>query len=792
MTKNTEQNRYRYQPDLVVLPRADVPNPDRRPPVRLFLGTEDGQWRAERMFFYSIERVRDPARTYEIHLLKNLHGFDRRKWRTGFTNYRFAVPELAGFEGKAIYNDVDQIYLADPADLFDLELNGHGYLSVSAEDTSVMLLDCARMAAWWTRDKAVRGRKSRLIREPAAQPGLWGRLADGWNARDLEYTAGETRVLHFTALHLQPWQPFPEDYSYHPHPVGDLWLDLERRADRDGYEVFQPDRPSGQFPAALRRKGAFDPRDVADLGAAWLRSRQAREVLAVTAGDPTSTCEYLTDSDFDVHGCRLDKMGETDDQYDAVAAVGILEQCPAEDIPWLLESMFSRAARAVWIALECCGPANREANVDVTRAVRPLRWWRQQIGRIAGRHPCVSWQLDARSREETTTTLRAEGLSDREPSVWILEGLRKGDNTQLHRLSDALGWPVQCKPLKFNKLHVLPNFLLRGSFVNLRPESRKSLVPPWPDLVIAFGKRSASAARRIKEKSGGRTRLIHLGRPWARLDTFDLLVTTPQYQLPARENVQHNRLPLTYITRKTAEQHREAIEQRFNDLPRPRIALVVGGDSWSYIFDPDTARQLGESASGGARETGGSLLVITSPRTARRSADALFAAIDAPHRAHRFEAGQRVNPYPDYLAVADEILVTGDSASMIADALATGRPVEIFDLPRRHPGRLSAAIAGYAVRLRGTTYRGTPRQQGPLQRLFDSLVDRGLITPPRNLEKLHRLLALQGLLSAGSGSKAAASDVCEDDLVNTVERVKQLFAQGRPANSHFDSKKIPG
>src|SRR5687767_7203974 len=101
-------------PDTVTLPvrAGHVPSP--KPPVRMFVGTEDGQWRAERVFVYSIERVRDPARVYEIHLMRDLPDFDRRGWRTGFTNYRFAIPELAGRRGRAIYNDVDQIYLADP------------------------------------------------------------------------------------------------------------------------------------------------------------------------------------------------------------------------------------------------------------------------------------------------------------------------------------------------------------------------------------------------------------------------------------------------------------------------------------------------------------------------------------------------------------------------------------------------------------------------------------------------------------------------------------------------------
>ena len=78
--------------------------------------------------------------------MTRLPGFAQGRWRTGFTNFRFAIPDLAGGHGRAIYNDVDQIYLADPAPLFDLPMGDAGYLALTPADTAVMLLDCARMA----------------------------------------------------------------------------------------------------------------------------------------------------------------------------------------------------------------------------------------------------------------------------------------------------------------------------------------------------------------------------------------------------------------------------------------------------------------------------------------------------------------------------------------------------------------------------------------------------------------------------------------------------------------------
>jgi NAD(P)-dependent dehydrogenase (short-subunit alcohol dehydrogenase family) len=85
--------------------------------VRIFVGTEPVQHRAERVFFHALRKVRNPARVYEVYRMLRLPGFAQGRWRTGFTNFRFAIPDLAGRHGRALYNDVDEIYLGDPAEL---------------------------------------------------------------------------------------------------------------------------------------------------------------------------------------------------------------------------------------------------------------------------------------------------------------------------------------------------------------------------------------------------------------------------------------------------------------------------------------------------------------------------------------------------------------------------------------------------------------------------------------------------------------------------------------------------
>ena len=60
----------RAQPECVVLGVREGVAPSPKPPVRIFLGTEPAQYRAERVFFWSVEQVRDPSRIYEIYLME--------------------------------------------------------------------------------------------------------------------------------------------------------------------------------------------------------------------------------------------------------------------------------------------------------------------------------------------------------------------------------------------------------------------------------------------------------------------------------------------------------------------------------------------------------------------------------------------------------------------------------------------------------------------------------------------------------------------------------------------------
>jgi mitochondrial fission protein ELM1 len=113
----------------------------------------------------------------------------------------------------------------------------------------------------------------------------------------------------------------------------------------------------------------------------------------------------------------------------------------------------------------------------------------------------------------------------------------------------------------------------------------------------------------------------------------------------------------------------------FGALPSPRVALLMGGPPRAEGMDAAVAGAITAKVAGFA----GSVLATASRRTGRAAEEAMAAAL-AGHPHHLFSWGDAPpNPYAGFLAWADQVVVTGDSVSMLSEALATSGPVFIAD-----------------------------------------------------------------------------------------------------------------
>lgn len=274
------------------------------------------------------------------------------------------------------------------------------------------------------------------------------------------------------------------------------------------------------------------------------------------------------------------------------------------------------------------------------------------------------------------------------PRVWLLVGDKAGDNAQAAAVAEALGWPVEVRRLVFQAPYRVGKPRFKPSLYHIDQDLSDPLIPPWPDLVITIGRRPAIAALWVKQQSGGRTKVVLLGRPKGYFSAFDLIVVPRQYFVPDRPNVLKLTLPLLRVDEKAVEAAASAWYERMASLPRPLVAVLVGGVTKPYRMDETVVRQLLDQAQK-AVSGRGTLYISTSRRTPIEIIQALEALKPANALLYRYGLDKpEDNPYLALLGLADGCIVTADSVSMMVEALRLRKPLAIFSLPIQNAKRM--------------------------------------------------------------------------------------------------------
>ena len=264
------------------------------------------------------------------------------------------------------------------------------------------------------------------------------------------------------------------------------------------------------------------------------------------------------------------------------------------------------------------------------------------------------------------------------PLTWLLCDDRAGNRSQCLGVAQALGWQTEIREIRYNTFARLPNSILGASFWNIDSISRQSLTAPWPQLVIAAGRRTAPIARRIKQNSQGETKIIQLMYPgYFGIAEFDLIAVPEHDGLSLKQNMMSTTGAAHALTEQRLKEEKGRWLGKLSGLSSPRIALIVGGSTKNRIFTTEMARDLGKQVSEMAVSAGGSLMISTSRRTGQQATDALMSEINAPMIHYKW-GDEGENPYFGYLSTADTIIVTGDSMSMCTESCATPVPVYIY------------------------------------------------------------------------------------------------------------------
>ena len=268
-----------------------------------------------------------------------------------------------------------------------------------------------------------------------------------------------------------------------------------------------------------------------------------------------------------------------------------------------------------------------------------------------------------------------------EKFAWVVTDGKAGMVAQARGLAEAVGLPIVDKTIVLSRpCRWLPPVLwphsLFGGIVGVARES-DPIEPPWPNLLISCGRNAVGPALAVKRRSNGHTFIVHVQHPRVNPERFDI-VAAPAHDGLSGANVMTIQGAFNRATPASLATAAAQAAPIVSHLPRPLVAVLIGGSNRSYRLTPQTISNLADNLAKLAHEHGAGLMVTPSRRTGTDNEALLRLKLaDLPTV---FWDQKDDNPYFGYLGLAHAIVVTPDSVNMVSEACSTGKAVYIAEM----------------------------------------------------------------------------------------------------------------
>lgn len=225
------------------------------------------------------------------------------------------------------------------------------------------------------------------------------------------------------------------------------------------------------------------------------------------------------------------------------------------------------------------------------------------------------------------------------------------------------------------ELHPRPPWSWVGAAFWPAPLLAVGLRKPPEGLLFTAGGTAAAVGAALRQRGN---RVVQVQHPRMNIARFDLVVANRHDELTG-PNVIVTRTALHRATQARLAEARAQWLPRFAHLPRPLVAVLVGGSNGRFRLEAGEGARLAGQLAQMMRQDRVGLAVTPSRRTAAAVRDSLHRTLTPLGALVWDMTGD--NPYFGMLALADAIVVTSDSVSMISEAVATSAPVMIATLP---------------------------------------------------------------------------------------------------------------
>ncbi len=252
---------------------------------------------------------------------------------------------------------------------------------------------------------------------------------------------------------------------------------------------------------------------------------------------------------------------------------------------------------------------------------------------------------------------------------WILSSGLIGCENQCLGVIERLGIETEIKKIKPSMAVSL--FAPYGTpFLN--PQVRE----PWPDLVIAAGRKTIPYLKYIRKASKKECKTIYLQDPRINSKEFDI-VWAPEHDSIEGSNVVKTITSPNRVTNELLNYHHDEWLDKLSKLKGPFIGFLIGGKSKAYNFNDDECEKIIQAINF-VISNGYTPLITLSRRSPKKLSNRIKNLLI--NEKNLFYDGQGDNPYFAILKASEIIITTPDSANMISEAINVPKPVYYIDI----------------------------------------------------------------------------------------------------------------
>lgn len=328
------------------------------------------------------------------------------------------------------------------------------------------------------------------------------------------------------------------------------------------------------------------------------------------------------------------------------------------------------------------------------------------------------------------------------PVIWLVLGDKHGDNAQVEIVEQALPWTCIRKHVQVKDAFLVKKPVVKPSVDHIDLEHSDPLQPPWPDIILSVGRRPSMVALWIKQQSAGHSRIVLFGKPSSHVSDYDLTITSSEILMPPVSNVLTINYPLMRVDNTAIDLASKTWLPKLSSLPRPLIAIMIGGPTKPYVYDQRTTQRIISKAQQIINQQNGTVYLVTSRRTPGHFVDLLYEQLPKGAVLYRWNHRLEENPYKALLGLGDGFVVTEDSISMMIEIAKLGKPLAIFPLHTGRFGRLDRYRRALTGKLFASSSATLPDQFRIL--VAKCLYQTGLVRQVRDYRAFQNRLIEQG------------------------------------------------